>query len=572
MTEAGAGPEARALVPVFLCSLASLNLLVGCGGGGSSSPPPQSVTVTVSSPGSSVLLGNTQQFVATVSGTSNAAVTWSVNGVAGGNATAGTISSAGLYTAPEDLPSPASVTIQATSQADSSASGSVTLTIVSDIRVSLATNPAGMSSVFPAGTVQLLATVTSAGHPNTNVDWTVNGVPNGNSTVGTIAPTGTGTASYTAPASAPAAVTITAVCAADGSKSAQLVEAVQSCQLNGTIGYVAPAPYVPPSGSTCDVSDVATLQSCTAAVRNGANTNVRFTAQINCSGNATCLVDLTNVRGPITFFGAPGITAGFLRTDTYTYSILNLNDASNITFANLTFDDGPADPACTPYEANGSEVYPCQPTIYVGNSSGILFEQVSVLHAKQNGIAFSATQGITIRDSTVQDAGVFGIWSGSDQSSISSDVSIINNLIQDAESNGIFLSFTQNTTIRRNTLQHNQYVALFQTCDGGCAGGQIDMLNNSSLQIYSNEILDGDIDLNNATSQTVGIEIANQNANVLITNNAITSNLGGGIGADPDASGTNFLITGNDIYNNNGANVFGLYGTGIQESGDCFTP
>jgi parallel beta-helix repeat protein len=555
------------------CSLVSLGLLGGCAGGGSSPSPPQAVTVQVSSSSSNVLLGNTQQLVATVTGTSSAAVTWSVNGTAGGNATVGTISSAGLYTAPKDLPNPAGVTIQATSQADSSASGSAPLTIISDIGVTVATSPAGMASVNAEGMLQVLATVTSAGHPDANVTWAVNGVPSGNSTVGTIAATGSDTALYTAPVTAPnpAAVTITAVCAADSSKSGHLVETVQACQLSGTIGYVAPAPYVPPSGSTCDVSDVSTLDTCVAAVRNGATTNVRFTAMVSCSGNDACLVDLTNVRGPVTFFGAPGITAGFLRTDTYTYSILNLNGASNIAFANLTFDDGPADPACAPYLMNGSEIYPCQPTIYVGNSSDILFEQVSVLHSKQIGIAFSGTRGITIQDGVVQDAGVFGIWSGTDQSTISSSVSITNNLIQDSESNGIFLSFTQNTTIRRNTLQHNQYVALFQTCGGGCAGGQIDMLNNSALQIYSNEITDGQIDLNNATGQTWGIEFANQNGNVLITNNEITNNVGAGVGADGGATGTNFLITGNDIYSN-GINLFGLTGTGIQESGDCFVP
>ena len=77
-----------------------------------------------------------------------------MNGVSGGNSTVGTISSTGLYTAPQDLPNPASVTIQATSQANSSASGTAVLAIDSDIRVSVATSPAGMSSVFPGGTTQ----------------------------------------------------------------------------------------------------------------------------------------------------------------------------------------------------------------------------------------------------------------------------------------------------------------------------------------------------------------------------------------------------------------------------------
>jgi parallel beta-helix repeat protein len=429
-----------------------------------------------------------------------------------------------------------------------------------------------MLSVFPGGMVQFLATVTSAGHPDTNVNWAVNGVPNGNSTVGTIAATGTGAALYTAPSTAPnpASANITADCVADSSKSANLVEAIQNCTLNGTIGYVPPAAYVPPSVSTCDVSDVSTLETCVAAVRSGSTTNVRFTATVNCSGNATCLVDLTNVHGPVTFFGAVGITAGFLRTDTYDYPILNLSGASDLTFANLMFDEGPDDPACTPYQVNGSYTYPCQSTISIDHSSNIVFGQVSVLHSKDHAIAFSASQGLTIRDSVIQDAGVFGIWSGSDQSSVSSNVSITNNLIQDVKSNGIFLSFTQNTTIRGNTLQHNHHVALFDDCNGLCPGGQIDMLNNSSLQIYSNEILDGQIDLNNATGQTDGIEIANQNTDVTITNNEITNNLGWGIGADPGATGTNFLVTGNKVHNN-GTNLYGLSGTGIQESGDCFT-
>ena len=89
------------------------------------------------------------------------------------------------------------------------------------------------------------------------------------------------------------------------------------------------------------------------------------------------------------------------------------------------------------------------------------------------------------------------------------------------------------------------------------------------MQIYSNEIIDGQIDLNNATGQTDGIEIADPNENVMITNNEIANNLGGGILADPATMGMNFQITGNKIYSN-GVNLFGLSGTGIQELGDCF--
>lgn len=446
--------------------------------------------------------------------------------------------------------------------------GSSTTPPQSILGVTVATNPPGMSSTFPGGMVQVVASVTSTGSADTRVNWSVNGVANGNATVGTITATGPDTAWYTAPTIAPNpnSTTIAATCLADSSKSAQLVETVQPCTLNGTIGYVAPATYVPPSGPTCDVSDVSTLEACVAAVQTGATTNVRFTAMVNCSGSNPCLFDLSSVHGPVTFFGAPGVTAGFLRTETYTYSILNVDGASDITFANLTFDEGAPDPACTPSDAGS----PCQPTIFIQNSSNILFEQVSVLHSKQCGISFAGTQGITIRDSVIEDAALFGIWTDRAGSSTSTNISITNNLIQDVQSNGIFISYAQNASINGNTLKHNHRVALFDVCGGLCPGGQIDMLNNTSLLIYSNQIIDGQIDLNDATGQTCGIEIANQNTNITITNNIIANNLGVGIAPDPGTTGTNFIVSGNKIYNN-GANVGVLTGTGIQESGDCFT-
>jgi len=64
-----------------------------------------------------------------VSGTTNQNVTWAVNGASGGNASVGTVSTAGLYTAPSQIPNPQKITVAATSQADSTRSASATLTI-----------------------------------------------------------------------------------------------------------------------------------------------------------------------------------------------------------------------------------------------------------------------------------------------------------------------------------------------------------------------------------------------------------------------------------------------------------
>jgi hypothetical protein len=87
------------------------------------------VVVGVSPATASANTGATLQFAASVSGAANTAVTWSVNGVAGGNATVGTVTASGLYTAPATVPTPASVAVTATSAADPTKSASATVAL-----------------------------------------------------------------------------------------------------------------------------------------------------------------------------------------------------------------------------------------------------------------------------------------------------------------------------------------------------------------------------------------------------------------------------------------------------------
>jgi serine protease len=172
------------------------------------------VAVTVTPATKSVQVGNgTQTFTAVVTNTSNTAVTWSVNGVAGGNATVGMISAAGLYTAPAAVPTPATVTVTATSAADTTKSASAQVTITAPITVSITPT---MASVQTGMTQTFSAVVT--GSSNTTVNWSVNGVAGGDVTVGMISTSGVYTAPMTVPT--PAMVTVTAVSAADSTKSA----------------------------------------------------------------------------------------------------------------------------------------------------------------------------------------------------------------------------------------------------------------------------------------------------------------------------------------------------------------
>ena len=77
--------------------------LAGC----SNNSNTTAVTLSISPPSATVLLGTSIQFIPSEAGSQNG-IQWSVDGVANGNATIGTIDSTGLYTAPEILPVPPS--------------------------------------------------------------------------------------------------------------------------------------------------------------------------------------------------------------------------------------------------------------------------------------------------------------------------------------------------------------------------------------------------------------------------------------------------------------------------------
>ena len=74
-----------------------------------------------------VAIGSTLQFTAAISGTASTAVTWTVTAPSGSSLSAGTITSAGLYTTP--YPAPATVTVTATNAANTAQSARVTVTL-----------------------------------------------------------------------------------------------------------------------------------------------------------------------------------------------------------------------------------------------------------------------------------------------------------------------------------------------------------------------------------------------------------------------------------------------------------
>jgi hypothetical protein len=206
------------------------------------------VSVSLTPTTATVQTGKTQQFTASVTGSSNTAVTWT--------ATGGTISTAGLFTAGANA---GSFSVTATSAADNTKSASATVTVQAAPAVSVSISPTS-ATVQSGQTQQFTATVT--GSSNTNVNWAAAG--------GTISNAGLFTAGATA-----GSFSVTATSAADNTKSASATVTVTA----------APVVSVSISPTTATVQSGLTKQF-TATVTGSSNTSVNWTATGGTISNA----------------------------------------------------------------------------------------------------------------------------------------------------------------------------------------------------------------------------------------------------------------------------------------------
>jgi hypothetical protein len=300
----------------------------GCGG--KSTPTTTTVAVTISPTSASVAGGATQPFTATVTGSTNTAVTWQVNGEPGGDAIIGTISTTGVYTAPQTLPNPASVTVFAVSQADTTKNAQATVTLTAP-PVTVTISPT--SATLVAGAQQPF-TASVTGNSNTSVMWTVNGLAGGNSVVGTVDSTGV----YTAPAASPrGAITVTATSQVNTAFSASAPVTVQfgNASLNGHYVFFTAQPDNS-SGSgfafrggtfVADGKGNITNGLSDSNSSNGQLTNVAFTGTYSVGTDGRGRATVNDAAGAHTFsfaltsskraqiiqFDSAGVTSGFIR-------------------------------------------------------------------------------------------------------------------------------------------------------------------------------------------------------------------------------------------------------------------
>ncbi len=83
--------------------------------------------------------------VPTVTGSQDTALTWTVNGIAGGNAQIGTISAKGIYTAPAVVPNPNLVVVQATSVDNPNSTMIVNVQVLNPVPTLLSATPTSLN-------------------------------------------------------------------------------------------------------------------------------------------------------------------------------------------------------------------------------------------------------------------------------------------------------------------------------------------------------------------------------------------------------------------------------------------
>jgi hypothetical protein len=191
------GVRSRPVPRSLLLTCLALNIVcIACGGTGSGTTPAQLASVSVQPNSAQVFVGGKTHFSAVVQNAPNSAVTWAVQEASGVSQNLGTIDPSGNYVAPNASPSTATVTVTvtATLQSDSSVSGSATVSIQSALAISPARAGLTTSQALPMNVV-------TPGVGAADVAWSVDGVANGNSSVGLISAAG-GRVTYTPPTTA----------------------------------------------------------------------------------------------------------------------------------------------------------------------------------------------------------------------------------------------------------------------------------------------------------------------------------------------------------------------------------
>jgi len=353
---------------------------------------PLSVTVSPATVG--VGAGGTQQFTATVVGSTNTVVNWSLSPATG----AGTINTtSGLYTAPSTVTTPQTVTITATSQANTSVKGTATLTLKATPTLTFTTIPAKTYGVAPF-------TVSASSASSGAITYSVTSGP---ATISGSTVTITGVGAVVLGASQASTTTYTAATASTSFSVSAATPTVTVTSTSGTYG----TPLTLAATSTYLKSGVATatgqtisyaLVSGPATLSNGVLTftgvgSVVVTASVSATGN---FGTGTSPQAPITVaLGTPVIT--FTSSNTVAFGT-TLTVAATSTLGTPTFT-----------ETNGTGTGTLSGSTLTPTGIGSVTITASVT-ATANYKSATATQAVSITVATptvtvISTSGTFGV-------------------------------------------------------------------------------------------------------------------------------------------------------------------
>ncbi len=574
------------LLQVAACSV--MLLFCACGGQEEES----SVTVVVSPPNAELFPGDPQTFTATVSGTSDTALTWAVDGVVGGNATTGTISGSGATITYKAPASAGSHTLAATSKADPTKSATATAVIQSlPPGVSVRLNPT--SAALTPGTTRSFTATVYGSTGSTAVTWTVDNIANGNSTVGTLSGTGN-TRTYTAPA-AVGSHSLRATSVADTTKSTTAVISVQNSCASAPTSTLER--NVKTSGAKGDgiTDDTDAIQAVIDAVAGTGGTVVipDGTYMINATrnnGSRGLLLksDMTLRMGSATVLKA-------IPNASPSYSILFIAQASHVNILGGTLEGERGKHIGTGGESGmGIYVASSQNIViegvtakecwgdgfYIGGAGGcqnVTFCNVIGDHNRRSGLSAVFVDGLVIRNATFRNnRGTLpeaGINLEPNPDETVANTQILGCTLTSNGGSGIQVgvsdsntgkAFIRNTTMDGNTLTSNRTGGL--SADGG---GGIEISNTSGHRVTNNIF---------RTNNRCGLLLRDDADGTIITGNTITGTTGTpGDGIFVDRTITGFQITGNTAQNNTGHGIYvasGATGTlsGNTQSGNGIAP
>ena len=217
---------------LFVLVLASVALWVGCARGLKSV-----ATVTVTGDKSVVAVSLTATFSAEINGTPSTAVNWTLSSSSCTGSACGSISSAGVYSAPDSLPTGKKsmvITVTATSQADAAAQGQATITVF-PITVYVTPGPLQVGQ----GLVQQFTAVAIPDYISQTFTWTCQ--LSGGAACANFAPGANGAMAYTAAdgACGNGCVTITATSAVNPTSpsSGSASASVLASRVSGTYAF-----------------------------------------------------------------------------------------------------------------------------------------------------------------------------------------------------------------------------------------------------------------------------------------------------------------------------------------------